>query len=42
MMAEIYGKSTGICGGKGGSMHVADFKKGIIGANGVVAGGIWD
>ena len=40
MMAEIYGKSTGICGGKGGSMHVADFKKGIIGANGVVAGGM--
>jgi TPP-dependent pyruvate/acetoin dehydrogenase alpha subunit len=40
MMAEIYGKSTGICGGKGGSMHVADFSKGIIGANGVVAGGM--
>ncbi|MDG2187728.1 MAG: thiamine pyrophosphate-dependent dehydrogenase E1 component subunit alpha [Hyphomicrobiales bacterium] len=40
MMAEIYGKSTGVCGGKGGSMHVADFKKGIIGANGVVAGGM--
>ena len=40
MMAEIYGKSNGICRGKGGSMHVADFKKGIIGANGVVAGGM--
>ena len=40
MMAEIYGKSTGICNGKGGSMHVADFQKGIMGANGVVGGGM--
>lgn len=40
MMAEIYGKATGICNGKGGSMHVADFKKGIMGANGVVGGGM--
>src|SRR3546814_2859139 len=40
MAAEIYGRSQGICGGKGGSMHVADFSKGIIGANGIVAGGI--
>ncbi len=40
MAAEIYGRATGICGGKGGSMHVADFKKGILGANGIVAGGI--
>ncbi len=40
MMAEIYGRADGICGGFGGSMHVADFSKGIIGANGVVGGGI--
>lgn len=39
MMAEIYGKSTGICHGKGGSMHVADLSKGILGANGIVGGG---
>lgn len=40
MLAEIYGRASGICGGFGGSMHVADFSKGIIGANGVVGGGI--
>ena len=40
MAAELYGRSTGICKGKGGSMHVADFSKGIIGANGIVGGGI--
>lgn len=40
MVAEIYAKETGICGGMGGSMHVADFSKGIIGANGIVAGGV--
>ena len=40
MIAEIYAKQTGICGGMGGSMHVADFSKGIIGANGIVAGGV--
>lgn len=40
MMAEVFGKATGICGGKGGSMHVADFSKGILGANGIVGGGI--
>lgn len=40
MVAEIYGRATGICGGKGGSMHVADFKRGILGANGIVGGGI--
>lgn len=40
MMAEIYGRADGICGGFGGSMHVADFSKGIIGANGIVGGGI--
>ncbi len=39
MMAEIYGKKTGYCKGKGGSMHIADFSIGILGANGVVAGG---
>ncbi|MBX3596535.1 MAG: thiamine pyrophosphate-dependent dehydrogenase E1 component subunit alpha [Rhizobiaceae bacterium] len=40
LMKEIYGRETGICGGKGGSMHVADFSRGIIGANGIVGGGI--
>ncbi len=40
LMKEIYGRETGICRGKGGSMHVADFSKGIIGANGIVGGGI--
>jgi pyruvate dehydrogenase E1 component alpha subunit len=39
MMAEIYGKATGLCGGKGGSMHIADFDKGMMGANGIVGGG---
>lgn len=39
MMAEIWGKRTGICQGMGGSMHVADFSKGILGANGIVGGG---
>lgn len=37
---EIYGRGDGICGGKGGSMHVADVSKGILGANGIVGGGI--
>lgn len=36
MMAEIYGKKTGVCGGKGGSMHIADLEKGMLGANGIV------
>ncbi|HEY3461338.1 MAG TPA: thiamine pyrophosphate-dependent dehydrogenase E1 component subunit alpha, partial [Casimicrobiaceae bacterium] len=40
MVAEIFGRSTGICGGKGGSMHVADVRRGILGANGIVGGGI--
>ncbi len=40
MMAEIYGKKTGYCKGKGGSMHIADFKIGMLGANGIVAGGL--
>ncbi len=39
MMAEIWGKRTGICKGMGGSMHVADLSKGILGANGIVGGG---
>ena len=40
MMAELFGKATGSCRGKGGSMHVADFSLNILGANGIVAGGI--
>ena len=40
MMAEIYGKVTGSCRGKGGSMHIADFDVGMLGANGVVGAGI--
>src|SRR3954470_8985923 len=39
MMAEIYGKATGICHGKGGSMHIADIDLGMLGANGIVGGG---
>ena len=39
MMAEIYGKATGACKGKGGSMHIADTSKGMLGANGIVGGG---
>jgi pyruvate dehydrogenase E1 component alpha subunit len=39
MMAEIYGKATGACKGKGGSMHIADVNKGMLGANGIVGGG---
>jgi pyruvate dehydrogenase E1 component alpha subunit len=39
MMAEIFGKRTGYCKGKGGSMHIADFSIGMLGANGVVGGG---
>jgi len=39
MYAEIWGKASGICRGMGGSMHVADFSKGILGANGIVGGG---
>lgn len=38
-MAEIFGKKTGFCKGKGGSMHIADFSVGMLGANGVVGGG---
>lgn len=39
MMAEIYGKKTGVCQGKGGSMHIADTEKGMLGANGIVGAG---
>lgn len=39
MMAEIYGRATGLCKGKGGSMHIADLDKGMLGANGIVGGG---
>lgn len=40
MMAEIFGKETGLCKGKGGSMHIADLDVGMLGANGIVGGGI--
>ena len=40
MMAEIMGKATGQCGGKGGSMHIADFSKGMLGANAIVGASI--
>ena len=40
MMAEILGKVTGYCRGKGGSMHIMDKSLGILGANGIVGGGI--
>ena len=39
MMLEIFGKHEGICGGKGGSMHIADLETGMMGANGIVGGG---
>jgi len=40
MMAELFGKATGYCKGKGGSMHIADFQIGMLGACGIVGGGI--
>ncbi|HEY3316402.1 MAG TPA: dehydrogenase E1 component subunit alpha/beta [Bacillota bacterium] len=40
MMAEVYGRATGLCHGKGGSLHVIDASKGLIGANGIV--GAWN
>lgn len=40
MMAEFLGKATGCCRGKGGCMHIADFSRGSLGANGIVGGGI--
>lgn len=39
MMKELFGRADGTCGGKGGSMHIADFSIGMLGANGVVADG---
>lgn len=40
IMAELFAKETGVCAGRGGSMHVADPSRGILGANGIVAGGL--
>ena len=40
MMAELFGRETGYCKGRGGSLHVADVSRGILGANGIVGGGI--
>jgi pyruvate dehydrogenase E1 component alpha subunit len=40
MMAELFGRKTGYCKGKGGSMHIADFDLGILGSNGIAGGGI--
>ena len=40
MMAEIMGKRDGLGHGKGGSMHVAEIDKGMLGANGIVSGGL--
>jgi TPP-dependent pyruvate/acetoin dehydrogenase alpha subunit len=39
MMAELFGRSSGLCRGKGGSMHIADLNLGMMGANGIVGGG---
>ena len=39
-MAEIYGREDGLCKGRGGSMHIADFSRGMLGANAIVGGGI--
>ena len=40
LMAELYGRTNGCCGGKGGAMHIADFRRGMLGANGIVGGGL--
>jgi len=40
MLAEFFGKETGYCRGRGGSMHIADIEGGNLGANGIVAGGL--
>src|SRR5262245_16421808 len=40
MMAELFGRTSGICKGKGGSMHIADLSKGMLGANGIVGAGV--
>ena len=42
MMAELFGRRTGYCKGKGGSMHIADFDAGMLGANGIVGAGLAD
>ncbi|HUP17571.1 MAG TPA: thiamine pyrophosphate-dependent dehydrogenase E1 component subunit alpha [Acidimicrobiia bacterium] len=40
MLAELYGRDNGLCKGRGGSMHIADFQRGMLGANAIVGGGI--
>jgi TPP-dependent pyruvate/acetoin dehydrogenase alpha subunit len=40
MMAELFGRTTGTCKGKGGSLHIADFRLGMLGANGIVGAGL--
>lgn len=40
MMAELFGRATGLCKGRGGSMHIADMDRGMLGANGIVGAGI--
>jgi len=40
MVAELYGRESGLCHGRGGSMHIADFSKGVLGANAIVGGGV--
>ena len=40
IVAELLGKKTGLCGGKGGSMHISDMQSGNLGANGIVGAGI--
>lgn len=40
MVAELFGRETGLCRGRGGSMHIADFSRGMLGANAIVGGGI--
>lgn len=40
MLAELYGRESGLCKGRGGSMHIADFERGMLGANAIVGGGI--
>jgi pyruvate dehydrogenase E1 component alpha subunit len=40
MMLEIYGRAGGLCRGKGGSMHITDFDRGMLGANGIAGGGV--
>jgi acetoin:2,6-dichlorophenolindophenol oxidoreductase subunit alpha len=39
MMSELFARQSGLCGGKGGSMHIADLDQGMLGANGIVGGG---